>query len=185
MEEVWKLINDNHSYEISNFGRVKSIERMGISIWGKLNYPIKESIKSFFIDRDGYPMVKLWKEGKSKNVHIHRLLALHFIDNPLNLSEVNHKDGNKLNFALINLEWCTNIENSHHAVKMGLIKTGIKNNYILNLSIANQIREDFRNNPNQTKIAKNFNVSRKTVFNIINHLIYKNDESKSDYKPLF
>lgn len=68
----------------------------------------------------GYYLVTLSNQGKKSNKHIHRLLATHFIPNPLNKSQVNHIDGNKQNNDLSNLEWVTSQENSRHAVDIGL-----------------------------------------------------------------
>lgn len=64
----------------------------------------------------GYPRVGLYKLNTGKPIYrtIHRLLALHFISNPEKLPEVNHKDGNRQNFSLDNLEWCTRSENMQH-----------------------------------------------------------------------
>jgi hypothetical protein len=68
----------------------------------------------------GYYLVTLVNSGTRKNQFIHRLLAQHYIPNPLNKPQVNHIDGNKQNNALSNLEWVTAKENSVHAVKLGL-----------------------------------------------------------------
>lgn len=66
---------------------------------------------------EGYPVVRLYRPGcKAKGHTIHRLLAEHFIPNPSNLPQVNHKDGNRENFELDNLEWCTAKQNIQHAV---------------------------------------------------------------------
>ena len=68
----------------------------------------------------GYYLVTLSNQGKKSNKHIHRLLATHFIPNPLNKKQVNHIDGNKQNNDLNNLEWVTPQENARHAVDTGL-----------------------------------------------------------------
>lgn len=85
--EIWKSINEN--YEISSYGNVKNSKTKNI---------LKGSI-----DSKGYVFVKLNK----KYYKVHRLVAESFIPNPLNLPQVNHKDENKKNNAVENLEWCT------------------------------------------------------------------------------
>lgn len=73
--------------------------------------------------RSGYPQVKLTKpDGSWGNQYVHRLLAKAFIYNPDNKETVNHKNGNKLDYRLENLEWMTYSENQKHAIQMGLAK---------------------------------------------------------------
>lgn len=71
--------------------------------------------KSSWLGVNGYYHVDLYHEGKSTKVAVHRLLALHFLDNPENKRVVNHIDGNKQNNSLTNLEWATDSENQQHA----------------------------------------------------------------------
>jgi hypothetical protein len=68
----------------------------------------------------GYRVVTLMTKNKRKNHYIHRLVALHFIDNPLNYKEINHKDGNKSNNNISNLEWISRSGNIKHAYNTGL-----------------------------------------------------------------
>lgn len=80
----------------------------------------------------GYLVIGLSFEGKRNTIGIHRLVAMAYLDNPLNLKEVNHKDGNKLNNCLSNLEWCTRGENIAHAYKNSLRSaTGVSNSRCL------------------------------------------------------
>ena len=72
------------------------------------------------IQRTGYYAVMLWLGNKSKCATVHRLVAEAFIPNPDNLPCINHKDGDKLNNQVTNLEWCTYQENMQHAVRTGL-----------------------------------------------------------------
>lgn len=94
MQEIWKAITDYENlYEVSNIGRVKNIRT------GRILKP--------GIDRYGYYNVGLCKNGKQKTKNVHRLVAQEFLPNPDNLPCVNHKDENKLNNRVDNIEWCT------------------------------------------------------------------------------
>lgn len=78
-------------------------------------------VKATMVSNSGYERVSLWKKGKGKHFSIHRLVASAFIPNPNGLSFVNHKDGNKLNNDVGNLEWCDASGNMKHAYQNALI----------------------------------------------------------------
>ena len=110
-EEIWKDIPGYEGlYQVSNFGRVKSLR--------------KAIIMSIRINKKGYSTIGLSKTGVFNRKSIHRLVAEAFIPNPDNLPCVNHKDGNKLNNELNNLEWCTYGDNERHAYRTGLKHCG-------------------------------------------------------------
>lgn len=115
MKEIWKpIINYEEKYEISNLGNVKSLpKRNGHRL-------SKEMILKSNKRPNGYYVVCLSKDKKTKNYYIHRLVAQAFISNPQNYKEVNHKDGNKQNNNVDNLEWCSRKQNIDHALKNGL-----------------------------------------------------------------
>lgn len=116
MEEIWKKIDGYEGlYEISNFGNVKSIPRNGTQVK-------TEKILKKYITRCNYLVVVLSKQNKPKRIQIHRLVAKSFIPNPENKPCINHKDGNKHNNYVDNLEWCTYSENLKHAYKANLRK---------------------------------------------------------------
>lgn len=72
-------------------------------------------------DKQGYARIGIYLgQYKTKTIKVHRLIAETFIDNPLNKKDVNHKDGDKSNNSVSNLEWCTRSENIKHAFKNGL-----------------------------------------------------------------
>ena len=102
MKEIWRDIkNYENLYQISNYGKVKSKEKYaGHSLR-------KEKILKQYIDKDGYIKVILCKNNKTHFLSVHRLIAEAFIPNPDNLPQINHKDENKKNNKLSNLEWCT------------------------------------------------------------------------------
>lgn len=122
--EEWKPIPDfETSYHISNLGRVKRLGRTETYIrkdTGKVctRYYCDKILKPAVTD--GYLEVNLVEGAKSSYLRVHRLVAEAFISNPDNLPDVNHKDGNKKNNVVENLEWCTHIENVQHAIRTGL-----------------------------------------------------------------
>lgn len=112
--EEWKAIEcTNGMYEISSEGRVRS---MIILKSGN----IKSTILKHQFNKKGYPIVRVTVNRVKMTIRIHREVARAFIDNPENKPQVNHKDGNKENNSVSNLEWCTNTENAHHAIANNL-----------------------------------------------------------------
>lgn len=107
IKEQWKTIAEFPNYEVSNYGQVRRV-------W-KNHTNLKETMLNKF----GYEIVHLSKDGVNKHRSIHRLVALAFLDNPDNLPEVNHIDGNKENNCVDNLEWVTRSQNMKHAYSIG------------------------------------------------------------------
>lgn len=121
--EIWKDIeNFEGLYQISNLGRVRSVDRVVHILDPKSNREYNrhfpECIKSTNLDTKGYVMVTLKKDGKTSRYRIHRLVAKAFIPNPNNLPQVNHKDENKENNCMSNLEWCTNDYNGTYGTRI-------------------------------------------------------------------
>ena len=129
-------------------------------------------------NKRGYLHVTFTKDGKRYDYRVNRLIAITFLDNPNNLPQVNHIDGNKLNNNYDNLEWCDQVHNMKEASRMGLlkIKRGAESNLYsgkLNIDISNMIRS-IRSNEKLSydKIAKMFDVSKATIINICKNRIY-------------
>lgn len=119
MQEIWKDIPGYEGlYKASNFGNIKSLKRIAKKEY-KGNRIVKEKIMLGTKNNDGYLKVHFKNNEKciDKGLFIHRLVAQTFIPNPDNLPQINHKDGNKLNNSIDNLEWCTNLYNQQHAWK--------------------------------------------------------------------
>lgn len=124
MEEVWKPIDGYEGiYEVSSFGRIKSLERIIKNSGTRSGYSkLKERILTPRVNkkRHGYYEISLKKNGMEKRYKVHRLVAMAFIPNPEGKPEVNHIDGNKSNNSILNLEWVTSKENKQHAWQTGL-----------------------------------------------------------------
>lgn len=117
----WKpVVGYEGYYEISQEGEVRGIERLVPTMQGKRT--IKSHLLTTRINNDGYVEIRLCRDGKTKTTFLHILLAKAFIPNPQNKPEVNHKDGNKTNNELSNLEWVTHAENMQHAFTKQLWK---------------------------------------------------------------
>lgn len=114
IDEVWKPIKDFEClYEINNLGEIRSLDREVIYSNGVKHIHKGKMLKPRK-DKYGYLNIVLNKNGKSKTFKVHRLVAITFIPNPNNLPEVNHKDENKLNNSINNLEWCTSKYNCNY-----------------------------------------------------------------------
>jgi len=117
--EYWKSITGYEGfYESSNFGRIKALERPVRHPKGGLQI-LKERVLKQGI-RKGYCFVVLSKNNMQKSFSVHRLVASTFLKNPENKRTVNHKDGDKINNKLENLEWATYSENEQHSIRTGL-----------------------------------------------------------------
>lgn len=109
--EVWKdVVGYEGLYQVSDLGRVKSLPRPPVRYQGRE--------MTQHCDSKGYKRLWLCKEGVSKNYKVHRLVAEAFIPNPNNLPQVNHKDEDKSNNFVGNLEWCDNRYNATYNGRM-------------------------------------------------------------------
>ena len=113
-KEEWKEINGFEGlYEVSSFGRIKSLPRQKITPKGG-RYMTKETILKGFINK-GYAYVLLHKGNKNYSRKVHRLVAQAFIPNPLEKPQVNHLDYDKTNNRVENLEWVSCQENINYS----------------------------------------------------------------------
>ena len=110
-KEIWKDIEGFEGmYQVSNMNRVKSLERTVRNGRGYRTVP--ERILKPEKNRYGYLQVNLWKDGKMKMYLVHRLVASAFLENPMGYTEINHKDEDKTNNVVSNLEWCSRSYNN-------------------------------------------------------------------------
>lgn len=121
MKEIWKdVVGYEGYYQISSFGNVRSVDRYINSSYNSTIFR-KGAVMKQQQSKKGYMTVHLSKNGISKRLPVHRLVAKAFIPNPDDLPQVNHKDTDKTNNKVLNLEWITNCDNVKHAIKNGCI----------------------------------------------------------------
>jgi hypothetical protein len=104
-KEIWKTIEDFPDYQVSNLGNIRSLK------WNKV-----KSIKTHQ-DSRGYVFVGFFQDKKKYTRMVHRLVGMAFLPKVANKTQINHKDLNKFNNHYTNLEWSTQKENVHHAMK--------------------------------------------------------------------
>lgn len=165
--EKWKEIPGYEGlYEVSSYGKVRSMSRLRIDKNGRPYTKVGKVLKDK--DTNGYREVGLYKDSICTYFKIHRLVAMAFIPNPDNKPCVNHKDGNKANNIKSNLEWVTYGENSIHAVDSGLYLHLGENSHYAKLteadvlSICSEIDSGARN----SELASKYNVHVETIRNI-------------------
>ena len=114
-KEIWKDVKGYEgSYQVSNLGRVRSLERV---IRGRTYH---SKMLAQRMDRYGYLRTTLYKRGKPRTITIHRIVAENFLSKDTEKDTVNHKDGDKLNNKTDNLEWASWTDNNQHALDTGL-----------------------------------------------------------------
>lgn len=155
--EFWKQSIEYDRYEVSNKGRIRN-KNTGVLLSGHTNH-------------DGYLTTKMtYYKYKYHSRFIHRIVAKTWILNPNNYLEINHKDGNKLNNSMNNLEWCNRLHNVQHANKTGLSVYLTGTSHGSSKFTIDQINEFFNLRKlgyNYSKIARIFNVTHSTIRNII------------------
>ena len=125
--ETFVKIEGFEKYEVSNLGKVRNIKS------GRMLKP--------HLNHNGYLKHHLYRHDKQKELFLHRILAIAFIDNPGKKPQVNHIDENKLNNDLSNLEWCTGRENLVHGTRTKRVAEKLSKKVIqldLNDSVLNE-----------------------------------------------
>lgn len=121
MDEVWKDVAGYEGlYQVSNLGRVRSLDRV---VANRNGYAVKKGkiITPASVSGKQYQKVSLWKDNKGKTYLVHRIIAEAFLPNPHSFAEVNHKDENPMNNNVDNLEWCDRMYNAHYGTSIDRI----------------------------------------------------------------
>jgi hypothetical protein len=176
--EIWKdVIGYEGIYQINKNGDVKSLKRNTPGTFTTIDKIIKKQI-----DLKGYFVYKLSKNGKTTTKSLHRLIAIHFIENPNNEKCVNHKDGNRLNNDISNLEWCSYSYNSLHGYKNnGRINSRRKLTNNLVLEIREKLKNPYHGIGND--LANEYNVSKWIISLIKNFKSYMPYENQTKIPP--
>lgn len=165
MQEIWKdIVGYEGLYQVSNLGRVKSLDRyVGHNKGGKRLY--KGSIIKQGLCKQGYYIVQLCKNNKAKTKRVNRLVAQAFLDNPNNLPQVNHIDKNKYNNKVENLEWITSKDNTRYSRCLKVDQYDLENNYIRTWESASDVHSEL--NYNISNIHQCCRNKRRTAHNYI------------------
>lgn len=172
MDTIWKEVpNSLGTRLVSNTGliKVKAYRRWN----GHVYQDHPEKITPGSLSKNGYLVCKF----SDKLHYVHRIVAECFIENPLNLKDVNHKDGNKQNNAVSNLEWCTRKHNINHAFETGLSHKGEKNH--ASKLTEEQVREIKRIHAQtgfkSSKLSRLYfpSIPRQTIRNIIDNVNWR------------
>lgn len=176
MNEVWKTIDGfNGHYQVSNMGRVRSVDRSLYNNGCKAWQSYRGCVLKPSHDKGGYTYVILYDSilKKRRTCKIHRLVSSYFVDGYMEGLEVNHKNGLRDDNVATNLEWVTRSENIIDRYKRGYNPSGENNNAskLKNEYIPIIIRL-YENGISQSKIAIAFMVSQATISNIITAKTY-------------
>lgn len=176
--EIWKpVIGFEDFYHISSFGRLKSLQR---TVLRKNGYPLNlsEKIIKLHPDKKGYLRYRLHGGGRAKTCKIHRLVAEVFIENNSDHPQVNHKNGDKADNRVCNLEWCSNEYNCKHATEVLKVNRASKEKMFSDTEVM-AIRTFPPSNSTKTigytaeELAEAFGCSRSTIYKIRRNEIYK------------
>lgn len=165
-QEIWVDVPGFYGlYQVSNTGKIKTIDRPTKHNYGGI--AIKKSRIMKLTSNNGYLGSRFNKDGKYKQFLVHRIVALAFMHNPENKPCVNHKDGDKANNNVGNLEWCTYLENQTHADATGLRNIVGENNGRAKLSIEDvSIIRNLCKSESSLEIAKRFGVTQQNINSI-------------------
>ena len=151
--EEWKVIESFPDYEVSNMGNVRRKST--------------KTIRHTYLNNSGYPTIKLINNGKRISKCVHRLEAIAFLENKQEYPCINHKDGNKENNNIDNLEWCTYSYNNQHAYDHHLKEYY---NYKIRPSEYCNVVEMYINKVRVKDIAMKYGVSESGIYMLLRRI---------------
>ena len=186
-DEIWVDIKGYPNYQVSNLGRFKSLERelirkggwRGVGRYFRKEHIVKQRLEKYY-------RISLYRDNKQYCLTAHKVIAEHFIPNPLNLPQVNHINGIKTDNRVENLEWCTGSYNVKHAFDNGLKKPqrGTTNGRChTNDDVVLAIRADHKSGLTPRQLRDKYGLSKSHIGGIIYNRIWKHlihPETKPD-----
>jgi len=172
IEEFRDIVGYEGYYQVSNFGNVKSLTRTIYKTDGTTQ-TFKDKIKKSTYNTKGYLQTGLTKDTIYKTHKVHRLVAMVFLDNPCDKSQINHIDGVKDNNNLTNLEWSTASENTIHAYSTGLLVQPVGSKHFASKLTEKQVIEIRNTEGVHRIIAEKYGVTRNLITMIKNRKIWK------------
>lgn len=166
-DEIWKSIIGYPNYEISNFGRVKSKERVIIDILGRTRHIPSRILKQG--DSMGYSFVNLVKNGRVNSIKVHILVAEAFLGQRPDGYDVCHKNGNKKDNAVDNLEYGTRSKNNLDNYR---INGCVNKNQKLTIDEVREIKQQLQQGVSQRKLALKYGVCKSTIAAIKSKELY-------------
>lgn len=163
----WAEIPGFTGYKVNRFGLVKSFKR----------YPCGKML-SPQMDKDGYNRITMQQNGKSKALMVHRIVAITFIKNTENYSQINHKDGNKQNNHVDNLEWCTNTFNQRHAWNNDLKTVRLTTNQV------SEIKRFIINGLTNKVLSERYQIDPSLISNIRHNKVWKDIKAKEEQNEI-
>ncbi len=171
MTEIWRpVFGYEDRYEVSNAGRVRTIERTG-SRPGKQGriFKVDQKIRTPAKGPRGYLSISLCKDGINKSFILHRIVAIAFLPNPECLPQVNHKNGIKHDNRIENLEWNTASQNVKHTFE---VLGRVTHNRKLNKSKILEILKMKKSGLSAVHIAEKFNIHPAHVHKIVKGVVW-------------
>ena len=182
MQEIWKDIKGYEGlYQVSNFGRIKSLDKI-VNTNNQYGNVSTKTIKGKILKQRilrKYFSIGLTKNKKQKTFFVHRIVAENFIENENNYPCINHKDGNKLNNYINNLEFTTYRENSLHSIyvlknKLPPIHKGEKNNFSKHTKKEiEELRQKRKSGHTLKQLSKEYDYTISHVYNICKNRSWK------------
>ena len=169
VNEEWRdVLGFEGFYQVSNLGRVRSVDRVIDAGLGRKKF-IPSRMVTQKLRAEGYLFVSLSKDGIQRYPSVHRLVAIAFVDGYFEGAQVNHIDGDRTNNVAANLEFCTGLENVRHAHSLGLCPSAageLNGRAVLTELDVKQIRVMLSQKVKLVVIARKFGVSSTAISRI-------------------